>query len=295
MKRRDLLRRSAVLGLMTALPLSRPAWAAVWNSGKGDEPNPLKPPQGTKRIPVAFLISEDAVVIDFAGPWEVFHQSGFSTYTVAETPKSIQAMGGMRIIPNYTFAAAPMPKVLVIPAQNGSSRAMLDWIRRVSQKTDVTMSVCTGALILAATGLLNGKPATTHHASFKEMAMSFPEIQVKRGARFVEAGNLATSGGLSSGIDLALRVVERYYGREKAEKVAYEMEYQGQGWKDPNSNQVYAKARVSTADHPLCPVCEMDADPSSPTSVYKGKTYYFCMPPHKEAFDKSPEKYLDSK
>ena len=99
------------------------------------------------------------------------------------------------------------------------------------------MSVCTGAFLLAKTGLLNGKSATTYHGAFGRFAMQFPDVQLKRGARFVENGNLATAGGLSSGIDLALRVVERYYGREVARKTAYNMEYQGEGWMNPDSNQ----------------------------------------------------------
>jgi YHS domain-containing protein len=123
--------------------------------------------------------------------------------------------------------------------------------------------------------------------------MQFPDIQLKRGARFVEDGNLASSGGLSSGIDLALRVVERYYGRERAEQTANMMEYQGEGWLDPNSNQAYAKARVSTDEHPVCPVCEMDGDPSI-KSVYKGKKYYFCSPDHKEMFDKAPDQFANA-
>jgi hypothetical protein len=93
-------------------------------------------------------------------------------------------------------------------------------------------------------------------------ASQFPDILLKRGARFVDEGNLASSGGLSSGIDLALHVVARYYGREVAERTAYLMEYQGQGWLDSNSNQANAKARVSTDEHARCPVCGMDGDPS---------------------------------
>src|SRR4029077_6532799 len=152
--------------------------------------------------------------------------------------------------------------------------------------TDVYTSVCVGALVLASTGLLSGKAATTHHNSYRRFAMQFPDVQFKRGARFVEDGNLATSGGLSCGIDLALRVVERYFGREVASKTAYQLEYQGQGWMNPDSNQVYAEARTSTDEHPLCPVCQMDVDPATaPRSVYKGKSYYFCMQNHKNVFD----------
>src|SRR5437773_6480581 len=92
------------------------------------------------------------------------------------------------------------------------------------------MSVSPVPFVLAKTRLLDSKSATTFHSAFGRFAMKFPNVQLKRGARFVENGNLASSGGLSSGIDLALRVVERYYGRDVAQKTAYTMEYQGQGW-----------------------------------------------------------------
>jgi len=304
MKRRDFLERSALLGLMAAVPSSAfVELNAATNPTDGNQPsvttNPLKPPaQGS--IPVAFLLSEGAVVIDFCGPWEVFQdvmvpgrmEDAFHLYTVAETTKPIRASAGLTIIPDYTLKTAPAPKVIVIPAQHGHSQAMLDWVRKSSQNADVTMSVCTGAFLLAATGLLSGKPATTHHSGYKSLAVEFPDIEVKRGARFVEAGNLATAGGLSSGIDLALRVVERYYGRDVATQTAYQMEYQGQGWMNPDSNQLYAQAPVSTDEHPLCPVCEMEVDPkTAPKSAYKGKTYYFCSQDHKQLFDRAPDRY----
>jgi YHS domain-containing protein len=143
--------------------------------------------------------------------------------------------------------------------------------------------------------VLSGKAATTHHDGYRGLAMEFPDIRVKRGARFVEEGNLATAGGLSSGIDLALRVVERYYGREVAKNTAYQMEYQGQGWMNPDSNEVYAQVRTSTPERPLCPVCEMEVDPKvAPKSTYKGETYYFCSADHKELFDKAPDKFANA-
>lgn len=264
------------------------------------ETTSLKPPdQG--QIPVAFLISDGAVVIDFCGPWEVFQdvmipgtqEMPFRLYTVAETKKPIRTSGGMQIVPDYTIQNAPPPKVIVIPAQSEPSAAILEWIRKSSKTTDVTMSVCTGAFVLAKTGLLNGKSATTFHGAFGRFAMKFPDVQLKRGARFVENGNLATAGGLSSGIDLALRVVERYYGREVAQKTAYNMEYQGQGWMNPDSNQLYATPLVSTAEHPLCAVCGMDVDPKiAPKSVFKDATYYFCSEDDKKIFDAAPEKFI---
>jgi putative intracellular protease/amidase/YHS domain-containing protein len=313
MNGRELLKTAAEFGLMAAIALFAVGKLSA-NSSPVEtlsgpdankaavKPNPLKPPvQGS--IPVAFLVSEGAVIIDFCGPWEVFQDvnipgrqdAPFRLYTVAETTAPIRASGGMKIVPDYTLENAPAPKVIVIPAQSKPSEAVLEWIRKSTKNTDVTMSVCTGAFVLAKTGLLSGKSATTFHAAFRPFAARFPDIHLKRGARFVEDSNLATAGGLSSGIDLALRVVERYYGREIAQKTAYDMEYQGQGWMNPDSNQVYAEARISTDEHPLCPVCQMDVDPATaPKSVYKGKTYFFCSPGDKEQFDATPDKFVDA-
>jgi transcriptional regulator GlxA family with amidase domain/YHS domain-containing protein len=249
---------------------------------------------------VAVLLSEGAVVIDFAGPWEVFRQveikganpHPFDLYTVAETAAPLHVGGAMKVVPNYTIQNAPPPKVLVIPAQSEPSAAVVAWIRKVTQSTDVTMSVCTGVFVLAKTGLLSGKAATTYHGAYAELAMAYPDIAVKRGARFVEVGNLASSGGLSSGIDLSLHVVERYFGREIAQNTAYQLEYQGVGWMDPDSNSVYATKRVSTDAHPLCAVCEMDVDPAvAPRSSYHGHVYYFCMEGHRKLFELSPERF----
>ena len=284
--------------ILTALALLVPV--AIFIAAAPVDDNSLKPP-AKDPIPVAFLISDGAVVIDFCGPWEVFqdvmipsrHDMPFRLYTVAETKKPIRTSGGMQIVPDYTIADAPAPKVIVIPAQSDPTPAVLEWIKKSSKTTDVTMSVCTGAFVLAKTGLLDGKSATTYHGAFGRFAMKFPDVQLKRGARFVENGNLATAGGLSSGIDLALRVVERYYGREVAQKTAYNMEYQGQGWMNPDSNRVYATALVSTAEHPLCAVCGMDVDPKiAPKSVFKGTTYYFCSNDDKKTFDVAPDKFV---
>lgn len=305
-----MLQRALELGFIISITLfiaqvsiraAQPSTAGGANDNKQDiAPASLKPPAHGS-IPVAFVISQGAVIIDFCGPWEVFGQvnipgrsdDAFQLYTVSDSTRPIRAGGGMQIIPDFDFATAPPPKVIVIPAQSEPSKAALDWIRKASTNTDVTMSVCTGAFVLAKTGLLSGKSATTFHAAFNTFAMQFPDIQLKRGARFVENGNLATAGGLSSGIDLALRVVERYFGREVATKTAYNLEYQGQGWMNPDSNSIYATRPVSTAEHPLCPVCGMDVDPkSSPKSTYKGTDYYFCSDEDKKVFDGAPEKFV---
>lgn len=316
MKRREFVATSAAAGLAALLVACKeqkvassavPASSRQPASASTTEPlsNPLTPP-AHGAIPVAFAISDGTVMIDLAGPWEVFSdvmvpsrgtsmddQMPFRTYTVAESKKSVRFSGGMTVVPDYTFADAPMPKVLVIPAQNSRSKAMQDWIRKATQTSDVTMSVCTGAFLLASTGLLSGKPATTHHGSYKSFGLQFPDVTLKQGVRFLEVGNLATAAGLSSGIDLALHVIERYFGRKIAANTAYEMEYQGQGWMNPDSNAVYLGAKSSTQDHTLCIVCSMEVDPSTaPESVYKNKTYYFCSASHKKQFDAAPEKWF---
>src|SRR5579883_3453865 len=181
-------------------------------------------------IPVAFPISAGAVVIDYCGPWEVFQDvqvpsgdknvAGFQLYTVANSTEPLTVSGGMKVVANYTFDNAPAPKVIVIPAQSGNE-ALRDWVRKAAKTADVTFSVCTGAFELAKTGLLAGKAATTHHGSYGTFAMQFRDVQLKRGLRYVEADDhLASAGGLTSGIDLALHVVERYYGRFVAERTA---------------------------------------------------------------------------
>jgi putative intracellular protease/amidase/YHS domain-containing protein len=309
MNRRKLLQTSAALGLVSAIT-SLEGFHLLAKAGapkiKVDSDGPLPAPPSNPLVPpahgainVAFPISDGAVIIDFCGPWEVFQDaaslggaSGFQLYTVAETLKPITASGGMQIVPRYTFETAPAPKVIVIPVQQ-SNEAMLRWIRKSSKATDVTMSVCTGAFVLASTGLLSGKSATTFHQAYADFEAQFPDIHLKRGARFVEDGNLASAGGLSSGIDLAFRVIERYYGREAAERTAYNVEYQGKGWMNADSNEIYKKPLAASADgQPRCPVCGMDADRTI-SSVYKGKTYYFCVRPHKQLFDTTPEKFAN--
>lgn len=213
----------------------------------------LKPPSnGT--INVAVLISEDTVVIDFAGPWEVFQDTMFTSkgepwrggddmvmpfhlYTVSDSLKPVSA-NGLLIVPNYTYENAPKPQIIVIPAQMGHSDSQKKWLLENSKTADVTMSVCTGAAMLAAYGLLDHQKATTHHMALQEMQGKYPSVQFVSGTRFVENDKVSTAGGLSSGIDLALHVVERYYGRPIAQATADYMEYKGELWKNPQYDEV---------------------------------------------------------
>lgn len=232
MKRREFLTDTACFGLVVATtPLNSLAISS----------NKLTPPVKGK-IPVAFAISEGATVIDFAGPWEVFqdvHVSGrgsnmdeqmpFQLYTVAEKSEPITGSGGLKLMPDYTFDSAPQPKVIVVGAQRGS-KALHAWLNKMVGSTDLIMSVCTGAFQLGRSGLLSGKSATTHHDFFEQFTKAFPDVSLKRGLRFVEEEKVSSAGGLTSGIDLALHVVERYFGREVAQNTATYMEYASKGW-----------------------------------------------------------------
>lgn len=214
----------------------------------------LKPPANGV-INAAFIISDGVTLIDFAGPWEVFGDTmltrdgrpwrggddmtmPFNMYTVSDSKKPITVEGGLRVIPGYEFENAPKPQVIVIPAQGGRSEAQKKWLLENANTADVTMSVCTGASMLAAYGLLDGQKATTHHMFLDALQKKYPAVEFVSGLRYVDNGRVATAGGLSSGIDLALHIVERYYGREIAQATADYMEYKGELWKNPQYGQV---------------------------------------------------------
>jgi transcriptional regulator GlxA family with amidase domain len=186
---------------------------------------------------VAIVLSEYATVIDFAGPWEVFQdavgpsselrdQKGYKLFTVAATRKPIVASAGLTIVPNFTFADAPQPAIVVVGAQKGSPQVW-DYLKTSHSRADLTMSVCTGAFQLARAGLLDGLSATTHHDFYDRFAAQFPKVALIRGTRFVDHGRIATAGGLTSGLDLALHVIARRMGPEAAERTASYMEYVG--------------------------------------------------------------------
>jgi transcriptional regulator GlxA family with amidase domain len=237
--RRDFLAAAAVMTAGAAFT----ACAQPAESAGQAEPAELVPlPRHKGPIPVAFLLDEGATMIDFAGPWEAFQDAivsddaGFELYTVAPTRNSLRSSGGMEIVPRYALAGAPQPKVVVIPAQLGGRQAApttpqkTEWLRHVATNADVVMSVCTGAFLLARTGMLDGFRATTHHDSYDEFAGQFPNVRLLRGRRFVDNGKFVTAGGLTSGVDGALHVVARYYGLDAARASAAYMEHHGEGW-----------------------------------------------------------------
>ena len=219
--------------------LSATALAVFGEASRAAEPAKLEPLPQRKTTKIAFLLGEHANVIDTAGPWEVFQDvevnsflgshSPFELYTVGPSEEILTMTGGLQVKPNYSIANAPQPDVIVVPAQRATDETRA-WLRAASAKTDVTLSVCTGAFQLARAGLLNGVAATTHHEFWDSFAKEFPAIELRRGLRFVDNGRIATAGGLTSGIDMALHIVARYFGDATAKATATYMEYSGEAW-----------------------------------------------------------------
>jgi transcriptional regulator GlxA family with amidase domain len=201
---------------------------------------------------VAILIFNEVEVLDFAGPFEVFSIAGkrdgsnpFNVYTVAETTP-VSARNALSINPHYTLGNCPPPDILIVPGGGGyradgtpfgtrkeiNNQLLLDWIEQCSQSTEKLLSVCTGALLLAKIGLLNGRVATTHKGAIAQLTdmltASNPPGTVHPEARIADNGAIVLSGGISAGIDMSLYVVAQLLGLEKAVETASYMEYDWQ-------------------------------------------------------------------
>lgn len=200
---------------------------------------PTNKPADTPRRNVAIFLFTGVELLDFAGPAEVFQATGrpFNVYTVAASVEPIVSQGFVKVVPQYSIENCPKPDLLVIPG--GATTAtqnnpdVIAWVKRVSGEAEVTMSVCTGAFILAKAGLLDGQEATTHWFHLARLGKVAPNIQVRSKVRFVDAGRVITTAGVSAGIDGALHVVERLVGREAAERTARGMEYNWDAKREP--------------------------------------------------------------
>jgi transcriptional regulator GlxA family with amidase domain len=195
---------------------------------------------------IGILIFDDVEVLDFAGPFEVFSRTRlepgdqsrrgddsapFRVFTVAKTSSvPVLATGGLQVVPTHDFSDAPPIDILVVPGGFGT-RPLLDdtetlgWVRTVAAQARRTTSVCTGSLLLAKTGLLKGKRATTHWAALDLLASIDDEVTVERDLRWVDEGSVVTSAGVAAGIDMAFHLVETLCGPEVADETARYIEH----------------------------------------------------------------------
>jgi putative intracellular protease/amidase len=195
------------------------------------------------RPTVAILLFDDAEVIDYAGPWEVFGEAGYKVFTVAEKSSPINAVFGQKILPNYTFANSPAADILLVPGGGVQGAVnnpeLIRWVQRNAEKSKQVMSVCTGAFILSKAGLLDGLSATTIQHALDDLQKASSKTKVVHDQRYVDNGKIITTAGLSSGIDGAFHVVAKVSGEGEAQAIALGMEYR---W-DPHST--YARAALA--------------------------------------------------
>jgi transcriptional regulator GlxA family with amidase domain len=188
---------------------------------------------------IGILLFDEVETLDFAGPFEVFAMASrfvsgceMRIFTIAEQ-SPVEAAGGLSINAEYSLEDRPKPHVLVVPGGQGTRRevhnaAVLDWLRDRAGRADLVLSVCTGALLLGAAGLLDGREATTHHDALNLLRETAPKCRVVEGRRFVDSGKVVCAAGVAAGIDASLHVVARLFGEEVARKTAERMEYGGQ-------------------------------------------------------------------
>ena len=255
-----------------------------------------------RQLDVAFVVAPGAELVDIAGPWGVFEyttspttgQSPFALSVVAETTDPIVLSGGMRVVPEHTFTSCPTPDIVVVPAIGVEfSDGLLDWLTASHRQATVTMSVCNGAFALAAAGLLDGRTATCHHGSYRLMQALYPTLAIERGVRWIDHGDIATAGGLTSGTDLALRIVDRLFGSDAAELAASQLEYFGVGWLDPTVNAEFATDPIPPPGLALDPICGMAVNPTDAiTTTWQGIDYAFCSEWCRDMFVASPERFI---
>lgn len=190
---------------------------------------------------VGILIFDDVEVLDFCGPFEVFSSARpdgetggehrlFEVFTVAIEPDIVRCCGGLLVQPRLIVDDNRDFDILVVPGGPGTRRErlnshLLDWIVERDRQTELTTSVCTGAFLLAGSGLLDGRRATTHWGSIEWMRENYPLVEMLANMRVVDEGHIITSAGVSAGIDMALHVVERLHGLDTARWTARRMEY----------------------------------------------------------------------
>jgi transcriptional regulator GlxA family with amidase domain len=196
------------------------------------------------KITIGILVFEEAEELDFVGPYEVFGMAAefdapCQTLVIAESLQSIRCAHGLRVLPDQTIDKAPRLDLLIVPGGRGArvhaqkSSQILEFVR---QQEGTIASVCTGAMVLAAAGVLNGFDATTHCAHYAQLR-EYDQVQVCEDVRFIMHDRVATSAGVTAGIDLSLAFVARLFGQSLAERIARNLEWESIDWREPNAEK----------------------------------------------------------
>ncbi len=191
---------------------------------------------------VGILIFNDVEVLDVAGPFEVFSMtrldedkryettSPFRVVLLSEKKAPVVAIGGLKLIPDFTFDDCPSLDLFVIPGGWGTRRevdnpVLIQKISKLSAKSSLTASICTGSSLIGRAGLLDGKKATTHWRAYNFLRESAPKAQVQENVIFTTDGSIFTSAGVASGIRLSLYLVSRFFGAQVGKKTARFLEF----------------------------------------------------------------------
>jgi transcriptional regulator GlxA family with amidase domain len=191
----------------------------------------------TPQRQIGIVLFDGLEELDAIGPWEVLSywthkhpEDGWSVFTMSPTDGVVQCAKGLRVLADHTIADAPTVEVLLHPGGRGTrpltrDAAYLDWVRHQRATAPLLTSVCTGSLVYAAAGLLAGRPATTHWSDLEELAELDPTIKLRPDDRFVDDGDVITSSGVSAGIDMALHLVARLAGVDRAKQIRRGIQY----------------------------------------------------------------------
>lgn len=186
---------------------------------------------------IGIYIYDEAEVLDFSGPFEVFSTAArvskipslFNVFLISETGKTVTARAGYQVNPAYSISDHPSIDVLIVVGgvHTGEMEKIpvLKWIAEASTQATLVASVCTGAFLLAAAGVLSNHKVTTHWDDIPDLRKRYPNLDVLENKRWVDEGSIITSGGISAGIDMSLHIVSKLHGLELAEKTAKQMEF----------------------------------------------------------------------
>lgn len=186
---------------------------------------------------IGVFLFDGAEELDWAGPWEVlaawagqWPDDGVEVFTVAESDQQITCAKGLRVLPDHSTVTAPRMELVLVPGGRGARlligrEPVLAWLRGLREDGVLITSVCTGALVLAAAGLLRERPAATWWGAFEELLAIDPTIEARRDDRFVDTGEIVTAAGVSAGIDMALHLVARLHSVERAREVRRYIQY----------------------------------------------------------------------
>jgi transcriptional regulator GlxA family with amidase domain len=190
-----------------------------------------------RRRHIGIFLFDGVEEIDAIGPWEVFGwwtqaypEDGWEATTFSPDGRPVTGDNTLVIHPHHSIGSVPALEVLVHPGGDGhiamaEDEAHLEWLREQRRRVPLLASVCTGSIVFAAAGLLRGRPATSHRNSLDRMKAIDPTIEVRPGVRFVDDGDIVTASGLSAGIDMALHLVGRLAGPERAHEVREGINY----------------------------------------------------------------------